>query len=254
MLQNRVIPILLYRRKGLYKTTQFKKPKYVGDPLNAIKIFNDKEVDELMFLDIEASKQNKEPEYKLIEDIASECFMPLGYGGGIKTLDQVKRIFSLGIEKISINHNSFKDLALIEKAAKHFGSQSIVASIDIKKSLFGKYEIFDHTKGKIIKKNLFNMIQELQNAGAGELLITSVDREGTMQGYDLKLLSMINEKSKVPVIANGGAGNLNHFKEVKEKSKVSAMAAGSFFVFQGKHKAVLISYPKYEELKKILNQ
>lgn len=251
MLKCRVVPILLNKDGGLYKTIQFKNPKYVGDPLNAIRIFNEKEVDELIFLDIQATKNSVEPNYNLIENIASECFMPLTYGGGIRNLEQAKKIFELGIEKISLNNSSLKSLTIIEELSAYYGSQSIISSIDIKKNLFGKYQVFDHKNKKSLKIDAIEFIKNVQNAGAGEVLVTSVDKEGTMEGFDINLFKLLYDNVNIPMIVHGGLGNLDHLNEIYKHVKVSAIAAGSFFVFQGKHRAVLVSYPKYEKLRSI---
>ena len=254
MLQTRVIPVLLLQNKGLVKTVKFKNPKYVGDPLNAIKIFNEKEVDELIFLDIDASKKGMEPDYELIKDFASECFMPVCYGGGITNIEQIKKIFTLGIEKISINYFALKDDELIKKAVEIYGSQSIVVTIDIKKSLMGKYQIYNHTKKKNLKIPFLEYIKHIEELGAGEILINNVDLDGTQKGYDIDLLKQVVNYVKIPVIACGGAGELKDFQTAKKKANISAVAAGSFFVFQGKHNAVLITYPKYQELEKLFGE
>jgi cyclase len=254
MLQTRVIPVLLLHNKGLVKTVKFKNPKYVGDPLNAIKIFNEKEVDELIFLDIDASKKESEPDYELIKDFASECFMPVCYGGGITTIEQIKKIFTMGIEKVSINHFALQNDELIKKAVEIYGSQSIVVTIDIKKSLMGKYQVYDHTKKKSLKTPFLDYIKHIEELGAGEILINNVDLDGTQKGYDIDLLKQVVNYVKIPVIACGGAGELKDFQTVKKEANVSAVAAGSFFVFQGKHNAVLITYPKYQELEKLFGE
>lgn len=254
MLQTRVIPVLLLQNKGLVKTVKFKHPKYVGDPLNAIKIFNEKEVDELIFLDIDASKKGGEPDYRLIEDFAGECFMPVCYGGGITDIEQIKKIFSLGIEKVSINHAALQDDRLIKEAVERFGSQSIVVTVDIKKSLMGTYKIYDHTKKKTLKIPFLDYIKRIETLGAGEILVNNVDLDGTQQGYDIDLLKQVVNHVTIPVIACGGAGSLEDFRKAKTEAGVSAVAAGSFFVFHGKHKAVLITYPKYRELEKLFGE
>jgi cyclase len=251
MLKTRVIPVLLLHNKGLVKTVKFKNPKYVGDPINAIKIFNEKEVDELIFLDIDASKENRGPNFELIENFASECFMPVCYGGGITTIEEIKKLFALGIEKISLNTSVMSDTNLIKEAIEIFGSQSIIVTIDIKKSLFGKYQIYNHKKKKSIKIPYLEYIKNIENLGVGEILINNVDLDGTQKGYDVNLLKTIVNNVDIPVIACGGAGKLEDFKIVKKEANVSGVAAGSFFVFQGKHNAVLITYPKYEELEKL---
>ncbi len=253
MLQKRIIPCLLLHKGGLYKTQNFKKPTYIGDPINAIKIFNEKEVDELMFLDIDATVQNKEPNYKMIEDIASECFMPLCYGGGVKTLDQMKKIYSLGVEKISISSAAIENPNLIQEAANIFGNQSVIVTVDIKKDFFGKKKVFINNGKKNTKINPVDFIKRVEALGAGEIVVNSIDHDGIMKGYDIELLKEIKSNIKVPVIALGGAGNLNHIKEIFEISKVDAVACGSMFVYQGPLKGVLISYPPYQKIQELLN-
>ena len=248
MLQTRVIPVLLLHNNGLYKTVKFKNPEYVGDPINAVKIFNDKEVDELIFLDIDASKYKKEPDYLLIENIASECFMPLCYGGGITNIEQIKKIFSLGVEKVSLNYANMKNIELAKEAIRIFGSQSIVGSMDINKTLFGKLRVYDY----LLKRNTnilpLEYAKKLEDIGVGELLINTVYNDGVMQGYDVQIFKDISSNVNIPVIACGGAGSLEDCKEVVQNSEVSATGVGSMFVFHGKHKAVLITYPERKEL------
>lgn len=252
MLKTRVIPILLLKNQGLVKTTKFKEPKYIGDPLNTVKIFNEKEVDELIIVDITASVENKKINFKLISEIASECFMPLCYGGAIKTLEEIKELFSLGIEKVAINSYAVENPSFIKSAAELFGNQSIVVSIDYKRNFLGKYEIFTH--GGTINKKIDPVIyaQKMAELGAGEILLNSIDRDGTMQGYDIDLIKRVSESVNIPVIACGGAGKLDDFTDAVKKGQASAVAAGSMFVYQGKHKAVLISYPAQTELQKYL--
>ena len=252
MLQKRVIPCLLLHKGGLYKTEKFKKPKYIGDPINAIKIFNEKEVDELMFLDIDASVANKEPNYKMIEDIASECFMPLCYGGGVKTIEQMKIIYALGVEKISISYGAVLNPNLVKEAASIFGNQSVIVTIDIKKDFWGKKKVFINNGKKNTKLNPIDFIKQIETLGAGEIVINSIDNDGVMKGYDLELLKELKLNTKVPIVALGGAGNLNHIKEVFETSKVDAVACGSMFVYQGPLKGVLISYPHYQKIQELL--
>lgn len=251
MLRTRVIPCLLLKGQGLVKTVKFKNPKYVGDPINAIKIFNDKEVDELVLLDITASAEKNGPNFKVIEEVASECFMPFGYGGGISTLEDIRRIFLLGAEKVIINYHAAENPTFIKDASETFGCQSIVVSMDVKKNLFGRYEVF--TKSGTLKTKLdpVQYAQKMEQLGAGELLLNAIERDGTMDGYDLQLIEKISHAVSIPVIAAGGAGNVRHFCEAV-KHGASAVAAGSMFVFHGKHRAVLISYPEHAELEKFL--
>ena len=244
MLQPRITPCLLVQNGGLVKTTKFKNPKYVGDPLNAVRIFNEKKVDEIIVLDIDVSKNNEKPKLKLIENLAEECQMPLCYGGGIKSLDDAQKIFSLGVEKISISSAIFSDSKLISNIAKSVGSQSVVVTLDIKKNIFGQYSVFTLNGKKKMKDNLFDLINIVQSEGAGEIVINNIDLDGTMSGYDLELLDKIKEKISVPLTMLGGAGKPEHFKDVLNIMPIIGMSAGSFFVFKGKYKAVLISYQK----------
>lgn len=252
MLQKRVIPCLLLHKGGLYKTEKFKKPTYIGDPINAIKIFNEKEVDELMFLDMDASVQNKEPNYKMIEDIASECFMPLCYGGGVKKVDQMKKIYALGVEKISLSSQAVLNPGLLKEAASIFGNQSVIVTVDIKKDFWGKQKVFINNSKKNTKLNPLEFIKKLEELGSGEIVVNSIDNDGVMNGYDVELLKNIKQNSKIPIIALGGAGKLEHIKEVFDIAKVDAVACGSMFVYQGVLKGVLISYPPYEKIQKLL--
>lgn len=224
----------------------------MGDPINAVRIFNEKEVDEVVLLDIEASVKGVKPNFDLISDIASECFMPFCYGGGIKNLDDIQRILHIGAEKVSINSLAIENPQFVTEASERFGSQSIVVSLDIKKNLFRKYEIY--TKNGTFNTHLdpVQVAQNMEAAGAGELFINSIDRDGTMKGYDLELLHLITSKVNIPVIACGGAGKIDDFKQAVEVGGVSAVAAGSFFVFHGKHRAVLITFPTPGELAKVL--
>jgi cyclase len=247
MLKHRVIPCLLLSGAGLVKTLKFNNPIYVGDPINAIRIFNDKEVDELMLLDITASKTGGEPNYRLIEDVAGECFMPLTYGGGITSVEQAAKIFSLGVEKISIQTAILDDMHLITRIADRFGSQSIVVSIDVKRDWFNQPHLYSAAYSKQIRFHWLERLQELVTAGAGELLLNAVDRDGTLDGPDLDLIRQASEAVQVPLIAIGGVSSLTDIRAVVD-SGASAVAAGAFFVFHGPHRAVLITYPSYQQL------
>ena len=247
-LRSRYIPVLLVKNRQLYKTVQFNKDiKYIGDPINAIRIFNEKEVDEICVLDIEASKIGAEPNFDFVKDIASECFMPLGYGGGIRNMYQIERLFRLGIEKVILNSQLLNDTGLISEASRHFGSQSIVASVDVKRNLFGQYLVYSHTKKDTLKMKLEEHIKNIVDAGAGELILNSVDRDGMMQGFDLNLIVKISKLINIPLVALGGAGNIQDL-ETALQSGAHAAAAGSLFIYKGPHKAVLINYPT-EKLK-----
>ena len=252
MLKTRVMPCLLYYNRGLYKTVKFKNPAYIGDPINAIKIYNEKEVDELIFLDITASAENREPNYKVIIDIASECFMPLCYGGGITTLEQVKKILEIGVEKISFNHAAINNPSLVSSAARDFGNQAVVVSIDVKKNFWGKYEVVQKRGTKSIGENPVDFARRMESIGAGEILLTSVDREGTWEGYDLELIKQVTDAINIPVIVNGGAANLQHLEQAVKTGKASGLALGSMVVYQKKGMGVLINFPPRAELEKIL--
>ena len=248
MVRKRVIPCLLLKDRGLVKTVKFKEPKYVGDPINAIRIFNEKEVDELVLLDIEASKLGQEPNYELIAEVAGECFMPICYGGGIKTLAQAEKIFALGIEKISINTAALADLGLIRQIADKFGSQSVVGAMDCRKGFWGGYSVYSENGSKDTKRSPVEWAHALESSGVGEIFLNSVDRDGTQKGFDVGLVESVVTQVHVPVIACGGAGSTADLIELFDRTGVSAVAAGSLFVFHGKHRAVLISYPDINKL------
>lgn len=252
MLKHRVIPALLLRDGGLVKTRRFKDAKYIGDPINAIRIFNEKEVDELMVLDIVASKRRQVPDYAMIELFAGECFMPLCYGGGVRSVEQAARIFDLGVEKICLQSAVLDDITLISRIAERFGSQSVVVSVDVKRNWRKRPELYESRSGKLHKLAWLNFAQQAVAAGAGEVLINAVDRDGEMQGMDLDLIREASTALSVPLVALGGVGSL---KDIKDAVNVgaSAVAAGAFFVFHGPHNAVLITYPLYQELEILLN-
>ena len=227
MLKHRVIPTLLLRNNGLVKTLKFKDQKYVGDPINAIRIFNDKEVDELMVLDIMASKKNSEPNYSLIEEFAGECFMPLAYGGGVRTIDQASRIFGLGVEKICLQSAALTDLSLVTRLAERFGSQSVVVSVDVKRNWRGKPQLYAAAKQKNIAMLWLEFAKRAAEVGAGEILLNSVHYDGTMQGPDLELIRQASSALSVPLIATGGFGSLADIKAAVNVG-ASAVAAGAF--------------------------
>lgn len=251
MLRTRVIPCLLIQGDGLVKTVKFKSPTYVGDPTNAIRIFNTKEVDELVVLDIGASPGRKEPQFDRLAEITGECFMPLCYGGGVTTIEQMARIFALGVEKVALNTSAAENASLVRQAANRFGSQSIVVSIDVKKRLLGGYEVVTRGASCWTGEEPARFAAKMQSKGAGEILLTSVDRDGTGIGYDNELISKVSSAVSIPVIACGGAGSLEHMAEAV-RSGASAVAAGSMFVFHGRRRAVLISYPAPDKLKAVL--
>lgn len=243
MNSTRVIPVLLLRGQGLVKTTKFRDPKYVGDPINAVRIFNEKEVDELAILDISATAEARDPPFDLLQDIAGEAFMPMAYGGGLKNIEQIRRVFSLGFEKVIINSASYRNMDLISEAANIYGSQSIVCSVDLKKNWMGRAELVSHSGKKRETIGLREHLMAAEKAGAGEILVNSVDRDGTMSGYDLNIIRHVADTISVPVIACGGAGSIDHFADAIKVGGASAVAAGSLFVFFGPHRAVLINYP-----------
>ena len=247
MLEPRIIPCLLVHNKGLVKTVKFKEPKYVGDPINAVKIFNEKESDELMVLDIDATVEEREPDYKMIENLAVECRMPLCYGGGIKNVQQATKIFNLGVEKIALSASAIETPQLVADIAKEVGNQSVVVVLDVKKKMFGGYDIYTHNATKKSKINLEEFIKELQELGVGEIVVNSIDNDGVMKGYDISLIEKLKPIVNVPMTVLGGAGTLDDIKSLISKFGIIGCAAGSLFVFKGKYKAVLINYPKQVE-------
>jgi imidazole glycerol-phosphate synthase subunit HisF len=247
--RTRVIPSLLLKNGGLVKTVKFKDPTYLGDPINVVRIFNDKEVDELVLLDIAATIERRKPLLDLIAQIASECFMPLGYGGGIRCLEDVRQLLAIGIEKVIINSYAVENPSFIKEAADEAGSQSIVVSIDVKKNRRGKQEIVLYGGTKATGLDPVRFVQEIAAMGAGEILLNSVDLDGTMQGYDLDLIGRVSQAVRIPVVACGGAGCVQDLVEAVKRGGASAAAAGSLFVFQGRHRAVLISYPDPKDLR-----
>lgn len=248
----RVIPVLLLQDGGLVKSVKFKNYTYVGDPINAVKIFNEKEVDEIALIDISATQKGQSPDIEAIADIASEAFMPMSYGGGITTLDQIKAILFEGIEKVILNDSALQRPELISEGARLFGSQAIVASIDVKKTLWGKYKVFGEGGSKNMGLDPVAFAKQMQEAGAGEILLNSVDRDGTYKGYDLDLIGLIANSVDIPVVACGGASKVEDFELAVNVGNASAVSAGSLFVFHGPHKAVLINYPKQDTLKQKL--
>ena len=249
MLQTGVIPCLLLKHLGLVKTVKFKDPTYLGDPINIVKIFNDKEVDELIFLDITATVENTNPPFSLLTKITTECFMPLGYGGGIRRIQDIERILSLGVEKIVINSYTIENPSFITAAADFAGSQAVVVSIDVKKNHANHYEVYTQSGQKATGLDPAKHAIEMERRGACEILLTSIDRDGTMQGYDLELIKQVSQAVGIPVVACGGAATVQHLVEAVRLGGASAAAAGSMFVFQGPFRAVLISYPESQELR-----
>jgi cyclase len=253
MLKTRVIPTLLLRGAGLVKTTGFRNPVYVGDPINAIRIFNEKEVDELVLLDITASRTGKGPAFGTIENIASECFMPVAYGGGISTVEQIRKILSVGVEKVVVNAAALLNPQLVRDAVREFGSQAIVVSVDVKRMLLGRYEVYADGGTKRTGHDPAAYARRMEDLGAGEILLTAIDRDGTMKGYDIELVLKVTSAVGIPVIASGGAGSVADFGIASKRAGAAAVAAGAMFVFHGPHRAVLITYPSHAELSAVLN-
>jgi len=249
----RIIPCLLLRDNGLVKTVKFKGSTYIGDPINTVKIFNEKEVDEIFFLDIDATRLKKEPPYDLIQNIASECFMPFAYGGGIHSLQQIERIIKSGAEKIIINTQAYLEKNFLKEAVNQFGSSTIAVSIDVKKEFLKGNIVYVKGGTQSTGLNPVDYAREIENAGAGEILINSIDRDGVMGGYDIELIKSISGTIKIPIIACGGAGRLSDFSQAVKQGGASAAAAGSFFIFHGKRRAVLITYPSYSEISNLFD-
>jgi cyclase len=229
---------------------RFREPRYVGDPINAVRIFNEKEVDELVFLDIAATASGKGPNFDLLHHIASEAFMPFGYGGGITDAGQIRKLFAMGVEKIVLNTAAEAHPELVSEAAALAGSSSVVVSIDVKKSWLGRYGVYTRAGQHDTRRDPVELAREMQARGAGEILLNSIDRDGTFSGYDLPLIAAVAQAVDIPVVACGGAGELRHFREAVDHG-ASAVSAGSLFVFHGRHKAVLITYPDYTDLEKL---
>ena len=251
MFRPRVIPILLLKGQGLVKSIKFKDYRYVGDPINAVKIFNDLRADELVFLDILASKEKRCISLDFVRNVGEEANMPFSVGGGIRTIDEIRKIINAGAEKVIINSYAAENPEFIQEASDEFGSSTIVVSMDVKKRLFGSNQLYTHGGRKATGLDPYSFAQLMQKMGAGEIIINSIERDGTMSGYDLELIKLIAESVTIPVVASGGAGKIYDFKMAISQSYASAVAAGSMFVFHGPRKAVLVNYPDKDELVKI---
>ncbi len=254
MLKARIIPCLQLVNESLVKAIKFNEYGYIGDYINTVRIFNELEVDELCFLDIRASFENREPNFKILQNIANECFMPLSYGGGIKDFSAVQKIMSIGFEKVVLNTATYQNPQLITKVADHFGSQAVVASVDVKKNIWGKYQVYINDGRQKLSVEPIEWVQKLEAAGAGEILLTSMEKEGTWTGYDLEITKKITSATRIPVVANGGAGSIGHIAEVVLKAGASAAAIGSMVVYQKKGMGVLVNFPDRLELEAALNQ
>ncbi len=252
MLIPRIMPCLLLKNGSLVKTVKFKDPGYIGDPINAIRIYNEKEVDELIFLDITATLENRKPPFKTLSEIASECFMPVAYGGGIRDLEDIREIFNLGIEKVAINSHAVENPSFVRMAADKFGSQSIVVSIDVRKKGAGRYEVYTRGGRKATGLDPVRFAAHMIEMGAGEILLNSIDRDGTQEGYDIELIKQVARVVSIPVIACGGAGKAEDFGAAVKQGGASACAAGSMVVYFGRNRAVLINFPTRQELEQVL--
>jgi cyclase len=249
MLRPRLIPVLLVHQRGLVKTRKFADPKYVGDPLNAVRIFNEKEVDEIVVIDIDATRERREPDYSMIGKLASECRMPLCYGGGVKSPEQVERIIRLGVEKVAVSSAAIADEEMVVESARRVGGQSIVIVLDVKKAGFltKRYELFTHNGSTATGIHPVDFARRMQELGAGEILLNSIDRDGTGEGYDLPLVDEVRREVSLPLTVLGGAGSLDDVQDLVRRYGVIGAAAGSMFVFKGKYRAVLIQYPSRSE-------
>jgi cyclase len=247
-----VIPVLLLQGEGLVKTVGFEKPKYVGDPRNAVKIFNEKMADELGLLDIDATRKNRPPRFSLVSEIVSEAFMPIAYGGGIRTVEDARDMIARGVEKIIVGSHAVKDPAFIAELASSLGSQSLVVCMDVKDTGTEGYQLYTDSGGRRTSWNPIDFAREAQALGAGEIMVNSIDRDGTMEGYDLELIHAVSEAISVPLIACGGAGSLADLGAVVREAGASAAAAGSLFVFHGRYRSILITYPEPHQLDEVL--
>ncbi|WP_106793792.1 AglZ/HisF2 family acetamidino modification protein [Aquimarina sp. Aq78] len=254
MLLTRVIPCLLLKDDSLVKTVNFKKPSYIGDPVNTARIFNELEVDELTVLDITATNKNKQPDFKILSELANECFMPLAYGGGIRDFDSAKKLFEIGIEKVIINSYAFENPKFITQLAKHFGNQAVVVSIDVKKNKFGKYKVYSNSGKKKQKIDVVDWAKNLEELGAGEIILTAIHQEGTWKGFDTNLIERVSNAVDIPVIANGGASSIDDIKKAVNEGHASAVCLGSMVVYQNKGMGVLVNFPDRSKLTKALEK
>lgn len=253
MLRTRIIPALLLRNESLVKTVRFGRFTYIGDPCNTVRIFNELEVDELLFLDITATTEGRTPNLRMLQDIADECFMPLGYGGGIRTLDQAKAIFGIGFEKVAFNSHAVERPQLIEEIASPYGSQAVVVSIDVRLDSLRRHRVVTHGGKHRTSLDPVEWAKQVEARSAGEILLTAVDREGTWDGFDCELVKRVTDAVSIPVIAQGGAGNVDHIGQVVNECGASAVALGSMVVFQKKGMGVLVSFPDEQQLDRALH-
>ena len=248
MLRTRIIPLLLLRDKSLVKTVRFGEFTYVGDPCNTVRIFNELEVDELSFVDITATLEGRRPHLALLADIANECFMPLSYGGGIRSFEDAQAVFRVGFEKVIVNSHAFEEPGLVSRIADHFGSQAVIVAIDVKRDSRGRPTVRTRSGTRDTGLDPVEWAREAERRGAGEILLTSIEREGTWQGFEVDLVRSVADAVQIPVIAHGGAGTVGHIKAVVEHGHASAVALGSMIVFQKKGMGVLVNFPEQEAL------
>lgn len=253
MLKTRIIPCLQLIGESLVKTVKFGNHGYIGDPINTVRIFNELEVDELCFLDIRASIEKRSPNLDILRQIANECFMPLSYGGGVCDFETAQKILLIGFEKIVLNTIAYKNPSVLTKISEHFGAQAVVGSIDVKKNIWGKYQVFVNDGSEKISIDPVEYAQQLENQGIGEILLTSIDKEGTWDGFDIDLTRKITDSVSIPVIANGGAGNIEHIGDIVKKGNASAVALGSMVVYQKKGMGVLVSFPDKAKIAQMLS-
>ena len=251
MLMPRIIPSLLIHNRGVVKTVKFKDPKYVGDPINAVRIFNEKKVDELIVTDIDATVQNRPPDFTMIGHLAAECRMPLCYGGGIRSVADAQRVFALGVEKVALSAAAMANPALVATIAEQVGRQSVIVVLDVRAAREGKYEVYTHNGRNATGRDAMELAKEFEELGAGEIVLNSIDRDGTMTGYDLTLVEQVRQRISIPMTILGGAGSLEHIRQLIAAQGIIGAAAGSLFVFKGPYKAVLINYPSEGEKKKL---
>ena len=251
-MRTRVIPTLLLKNESLVKTLKFKNFDYIGDPCNTIRIFNELEVDELIILDITASKENKEPNYSLLKDIASECFMPLSYGGAVRSVEQARQIFNIGFEKVCVNSIALDNIDIVSAISNEFGAQSVIGSIDYKKSFFGKVKVFNTSKNKFTNKDVVEWAKTLTNAGVGEILLTAIEKEGTWSGYDIEMIKKVTSSINIPLVAHGGCGKLDDIRTAVYQGGASGVATGSMVVYQKKKMGVLVNFPDVNQLEEYI--
>lgn len=248
MYRPRVIPVLLLRNKGLVKSVKFKNHRYIGDPINAVRIFNDLKADELVFIDILATKEGRSISSEFVKNVGEEANMPFSAGGGIRTLEDIRRIIESGAEKVVLNTIAGEDHNFVTEAANAFGSSTIVVCIDVKKDFFGREKAWIRAGTRSVDPDPVQFAKQIEDCGAGEIIIQSIEKDGLMTGYDEMLIKKIAGSVTIPVVALGGAGMLGHLTDLSRKVSLNGLAAGSMFVYHGPRRAVLVNYPTRSEL------